>query len=127
MDSKEILRRVKEAETGVVEEEGKRVDKASWIAPLIGIGISIVVGVNLIPPLVKSLKESGGEMSSGAEGLVDFLPYVLVAMTIVGALAWISGIGKGKEVYEEVEELSEVDKIRQLQGKRLKQVIYRGD
>ena len=73
------------------------------VAVLIGIMISIVVGVSLIPTIQATLaaaKEpylSGSSWISGAPvglfSLIDVLPYVFVAVILLGAVAWIGGQG----------------------------------
>ena len=51
--------------------------------------ISIVVGVSLVPVIL----ETTAEISSptGLAALVGVLPYVFVAVILLGAVAWIGG------------------------------------
>ena len=77
------------------------------VAVLIGIMISIVVGVALVPVIISS---TAGIMYSnmatfttgvyptvaiaaGLQSLVSVLPYVFVAVILLGAVAWIGGQG----------------------------------
>lgn len=75
------------------------------VAALIGIMVAIVVGVCLIPTIndaTDALKDSDGAvvddvtgetagLGSGTEALLDVLPYIFVAVIILGAIAWIGG------------------------------------
>ena len=75
------------------------------VAVLIGIMISIVVGVSLIPTIQATLAAAkepyltagGSSWISGAPvglfSLIDVLPYVFVAVILLGAVAWIGGQG----------------------------------
>ncbi|KKL64408.1 hypothetical protein LCGC14_2165360, partial [marine sediment metagenome] len=55
--------------------------------------------------------------------LLTALPYVFVALVMFGvAASFYSG---REEKYEDVGESSEADKIRQLQGKKRRHLIYR--
>lgn len=61
------------------------------VAVLIGIMISIVVGVSLIPTILTTIDALPTDMDSGLGALVDVLPYVFVAVILLGAVAWIGG------------------------------------
>jgi hypothetical protein len=71
------------------------------VAVLIGIMISIVVGVSLVPIIVDVSTNltytdpSGFTVSAptGLSALVGVLPYVFVAVILLGAVAWIGGQG----------------------------------
>ena len=77
------------------------------VAVLIGIMISIVVGVALVPVIVNSTSglvfsnmatfTSGTyptvAVAAGLQSLVSVLPYVFVAVILLGAVAWIGGQG----------------------------------
>jgi len=66
------------------------------IAVLIGVMISIVVGVSLIPMITSSLEEivpEGEEPSSALSALVKILPIIFVTVVLLGAVAWIGGRG----------------------------------
>lgn len=71
------------------------------VAVLIGIMISIVVGVSLVPAIVDVSANityttvSGGTTTapSGLQALVSVLPYIFVAVILLGAVAWIGGQG----------------------------------
>ena len=76
------------------------------VAVLIGIMISIVVGVSLVPVIVDSttgiqvLQWNAASttmttttLSGGLAALVEVLPYVFVAVILLGAVAWIGGQG----------------------------------
>ena len=71
------------------------------VAVLIGIMISIVVGVSLVPVIVSTAYNmtyttvSGGTAyaPTGLQALVGVLPYVFVAVILLGAVAWIGGQG----------------------------------
>ena len=75
------------------------------VATLIGAMISIVVGVTLIPTIVETINtatpalEASG--NSGLVGLLNVLPYVFVAVILLGAVAWIGGpssLGDGEKI-----------------------------
>jgi len=64
------------------------------VAVLIGIMISIVVGVSLIPTIlttIASVGSAGG--NTGLVALINVLPFVFVAVILLGAVAWIGGQG----------------------------------
>lgn len=68
------------------------------VAVLIGIMISIVVGVSLVPVILEttaaiSTGATGGSAPAGLVALVGVLPYVFVAVILLGAVAWIGGQG----------------------------------
>lgn len=78
------------------------------VAVLIGIMISIVVGVSLVPVILSSTTgivytdmsafTTGAyittvPLASGMQALVSVLPYVFVAVILLGAVAWIGGQG----------------------------------
>lgn len=65
------------------------------VAVLIGIMISIVVGVSLIPTILTTIDALPTDTPSGLSALVDVLPYVFVAVILLGAVAWISGGAAG--------------------------------
>lgn len=123
MDRKEILERVREAETGVKEEVGK--GKGKLIPIFISIVVSIVVGVAFMPDMLDTLRKSAEEQPSAFGPLIEVVPYLFIALMLLGAVAWIFGLGRGEE-YEEVEELSEADEIRKLQRKKRRHIIYEG-
>jgi len=60
-----------------------------WIAVLIGIMVAIVVGVALVPTIVETTNSLPDDTPAGIQALVDVLPYVFVAVIILGAVAWI--------------------------------------
>lgn len=65
------------------------------VAVLIGIMISIVVGVSLIPTILTSITavNATGDTPAGLMALINVLPYVFVAVILLGAVAWIGGQG----------------------------------
>lgn len=64
------------------------------VAVLIGIMISIVVGVSLIPTILTTINAlPSATAPTGLISLVDVLPYVFVAVILLGAVAWIGGGG----------------------------------
>lgn len=65
------------------------------IAVLIGIMIAIVVGVALIPTILTTIDALPTDTPAGLTALVDVLPYVFVAVILLGAVAWIGGGGGG--------------------------------
>ena len=65
------------------------------VAVLIGIMISIVVGVSLIPTILTTVAALPTSTTpSGLLALVNVLPYVFVAVILLGAVAWIGGGGQ---------------------------------
>ncbi len=61
------------------------------VAVLIGIMISIVVGISLIPTILDTIDSLPTDAPAGLSALVDVLPYVFVAVILLGAVAWIGG------------------------------------
>ena len=49
--------------------------------------ISIVVGVSLIPTIITSIDTASSGAPAGLEALMDVLPYVFVAVILLGAVA----------------------------------------
>jgi uncharacterized membrane protein len=68
-----------------LEKEANRM-----VAILIGIMISIVVGVSLIPTVLSSIAALPTTADTGLLALVDVLPYVFVAVILMGAVTWLS-------------------------------------
>lgn len=66
------------------------------LAVVIGIIISIVVGVALIPMITDTIEEAtkdSEDLPEAASALLDALPIVFVVVLILGAVAWIGGSG----------------------------------
>ena len=61
------------------------------VAVLIGIMISIVVGVSLVPVILEVT--TAITSPPGLAALIGVLPYVFVAVILLGAVAWIGGQG----------------------------------
>lgn len=61
------------------------------VAVLIGIMISIVVGISLVPTILATTATITSP--TGLAALVGVLPYVFVAVILLGAVAWIGGQG----------------------------------
>lgn len=61
------------------------------VAVLIGIMISIVVGVSLVPVILETT--AAVTSPSGLASLVGVLPYIFIAVILLGAVAWIGGQG----------------------------------
>ena len=78
---------------------------SALIAIMIAI-IAIVVGVNLLPVITDSItsvtNSTGGEpLSPALSGLLGALPYVFVAVILLGVVAWLGGfVGGDKEEKE---------------------------
>jgi hypothetical protein len=92
------------------------------IPALIGTIIAIVVGVNLIGPITettKTITDATTTMvvsgittttpvySSAISSLVGVLPFIFVAVIILGAVAWIGGFGFGGSSEEKEEKKKE--------------------
>lgn len=67
------------------------------IGVLIAVMITIVVGVSLIPLVteVTTNVTSSEETPAAVSGVIGVLPYVFVAVIVLGAVAWIGGLGTG--------------------------------
>lgn len=63
------------------------------VAVLIGIMISIVVGVSLVPTILTTIDSLPTDTDSGLLALINVLPYIFVAVILLGAVAWIGGQG----------------------------------
>ena len=72
------------------------------VGALIGILISIVVGVSLLSAIMDSVEqvEASAEIPTGLKRLLDILPIIFVAVIILGAVAWIGGIDGGSKQKE---------------------------
>lgn len=117
LDKEEILRRIEAADK---RPEKVVKSKDTFVAALIGVVIAIVVGVSLIPMIAEARKDAPPEIA----GILDVLMYIFVAFVLLGAVAWTVSPGR-EEKYEEVVELSETDKIRQLQKKQRRHLLYK--
>jgi len=65
------------------------------VAVLIGIMISVVVGVSLIPMLTETVEEAtkdSEDLPEAASALLNILPIVFVVVLLLGAVAWIGGL-----------------------------------
>jgi hypothetical protein len=74
------------------------------VATLIGIMIAIVVGVNLLPLITETISNvtAEGDLSPAVSSLMNVLPYIFVAVIIIGAVAWMVGsFGGSTEEKEE--------------------------
>ncbi len=71
-----------------------------FIAALIGITISIIVGITLIPAITSTLKkeivDEGDSIPESLNVLIDILPVVFIVVVLVGAVAWIGGSWGGE-------------------------------
>lgn len=66
------------------------------VAVLIGIMISIVVGVSLVPTIldtIGTITTTSYPDAGGLISLLNVLPFVFVAVILLGAVAWIGGQG----------------------------------
>jgi hypothetical protein len=61
------------------------------VAVLIGIMISMVVGISLVPTILSTIDSLPTDTPSGLSALVNVLPYVFVAVLLLGSVAWIGG------------------------------------
>ena len=61
------------------------------VAVLIGIMISMVVGISLVPTILTTIDSLPTDTPSGLSALINVLPYVFVAVLLLGAVAWIGG------------------------------------
>jgi len=85
------------------------------VAALIGIVISIVVGVALLPVVLDTLETAKGEENSETiNSLIDFLPIVFISVIIIGAVGFIAyavgddgGSSKPKKKKEKLEKHKE--------------------
>ena len=63
------------------------------VAVLIGIMISIVVGVSLIPTILTTINALPTDTPDGLVALVNVLPYVFVAVILLGAVKiWVAAL-----------------------------------
>lgn len=80
------------------------------VGTLIAIMIVIVVGVNLIPTITNSITDATAEgiveEGSAIAGIMDVLPYIFVAIILLGAVAFIgfNGVGGRRDKSESVGE-----------------------
>jgi hypothetical protein len=78
---------------------------------LIAIMVTIVVGVSIIPAATKSLDTvatNTSSYSSSTKGLLGVLPYIFVAVLLLGAVAWLGQSGGSHKSYkrEDTEDLT---------------------
>jgi hypothetical protein len=59
------------------------------VAVLIGIMISIVVGVSLIPTIIDTISALPADTPSSVLALANVLPIVFVAVILLAAVAWM--------------------------------------
>ena len=60
---------------------------------IIGLMVSIVVAVTLIPTITQSIESIPKDETTptAVTGLLSVLPYIMVAVILIGAVAWIGG------------------------------------
>lgn len=79
------------------------------IGVVIAIMIAIVVGVNLIPIITGVVENATEGASTTVSSLIGILPYIFVAVILLGAVAWIGGIGttdRGTDRREKIKEFT---------------------
>jgi hypothetical protein len=65
---------------------------------LIGIVITVVIGVTLIPVVSETIKTlDTSNMSSGMASLINILPIIVVTMVIIGSVGYFVTAGGAKE------------------------------
>lgn len=65
------------------------------VAVLVGLMISLVVGIALVPVIIDAAKDATENTNNGAlEAVVSVLPFVFVAIILLGAVAWITSVGE---------------------------------
>jgi len=94
------------------------------VATLIGIVMAVVVGVSLIPTITSTVDQAQqaatttdpvtgavtSTMPASAVGLLDILPIVFVAVILLGAIAWMGGLGSKDGGGERREEVAKIFK-----------------
>lgn len=84
------------------------------IAALIGIMVSIVVGISLIPMIMETMEEAtkdSEDVPTAASALLNILPIVFVVVLILGAVAWIGGSGISFRSEKKKVDYTEEDRI----------------
>ena len=72
------------------------------VSALIGVMIAIVVGVNLLPTVLKTVANITEEAPASVSALIGVLPYIFVVVITLGAVAWMgSGSSEQKEERKE--------------------------
>lgn len=124
-----IFRRVREVETGVKEIEERKSGPFN-IATIIGVIIAIAVGVSLMPMIMDEVNKTKEAIPEGSESIItllDYLPVMFGLVIAIGVVSWIFvGRGESRDVNEEMSELSSEDAIRQMQGKKMSHLVYKG-
>jgi len=77
-----------------IEEEESESNKGMGVGALIGIVISVVVGISLWSPMRDAIDKLPEETK--ALPLLKVFPIVFIALIILGAVAWFA-IGRGEE------------------------------
>ena len=66
------------------------------VAVLVGIMIAVVVGVSLIPAITSTIANLPSDTPAGLTALINILPYLFVAVILLGAVSWVArGMGDG--------------------------------
>lgn len=121
MDAKEIRKRIEAPDKAPKKKRFGGME----IGSILGVMISLVVGISFISSMENGNGASNGEEIPEAYGdLVNILIYVFIVVVIVGALVWLKA-GRGEEGDEE-KVLDEADEIRRLQRRNRRHLIYRG-
>lgn len=92
------------------------------VGVLISVMIAIVVGVNLIPTIIgvtTNLTEEAGE-GTAVSTLMGILPYIFVAVILIGVVAWLGGSPFG----DSDEKKERREKVKQFFG-NAREVILR--
>lgn len=101
--------------TTELEEEESENDKGTGIAKIVGIVISLVVGISLLSPI----RDAIAKVPEGTKALplLKVLPYVCMTVIILGAVAWFAiGRGEEKPVLELKPKLQTIqDRVREIE------------
>ena len=66
------------------------------VAVLVGIMIAVVVGISLIPAITSTIANLPSDTPAGLTALINVLPYLFVAVILLGAVSWVArGMGDG--------------------------------
>jgi len=67
------------------------------IGALIGIVVSIVIGVALLPVVANTVSDVSGDLVADypqVASLLDILPIIVVTLLIIGAVGYFAGVGR---------------------------------
>lgn len=89
MENKALLERIKKAEQGIWEEPHHPFPWKALTGTIISVGSAIAGMFLLLLPALERLKEDPN-MEESTKGFLGILPYLFVAIILLGTIGWMA-------------------------------------